>query len=374
MKASRCLIKLTIIAAMLLGLPLLGVLAAARPLGPYLRFPPKTVHIHQAPFSWYAFLLLSAFLISVVGPFFVRGLRHIDKPERAKKSPHPLPLWGWVGLALGILAWVAAWSRFPFLSGLQPHTFTPLWIGYLLFVSALAFRKTGRCMMINQPRPFLLLFPGSALFWWFFEFLNRFVHNWYYVGKEFGPWEYFWYATLPFSTVLPAVLSTRELILGSSWSRGSFSSFLPLRVPRPLLSAVILMILAGLGLALIGIYPNYLFPLLWVSPFLIVLSLQVLFGDRHVFSSVPKGDWTVVVSSALAALVCGFFWEMWNFYSFAKWKYSIPFVQRFHVFEMPLLGYGGYLPFGLECAAVAQLLVPNLDNSRDLSGSPVVEI
>ncbi|MBW2027540.1 MAG: hypothetical protein JRJ31_00535 [Deltaproteobacteria bacterium] len=367
MKDLNWLIKLTIIAAMLLGLPPLGILAAGRPIGPYLQFPPKTLHIQQAPFSWFVFFLLSAFLLSVICPFVVRGLRPRGKPERRERPLHPLPLWGWAGLALGILAWVTAWTRLPLFSALQPHTFTPIWYGYILFVSSLAFRKTGRCMLMNQPRPFLLLFPGSALFWWFFEFLNRFVHNWYYVGKEFGPWEYFWYATLPFSTVLPAVLSTRELILASSWLRGRFSPFLPLKLPRPPQAAIIIMLLAGLGLAMIGIYPDYLFPLLWVSPFLIILSLQVLFGDQNVFSLVPKGDWTFIVSSALAALICGFFWEMWNFYSFAKWKYTIPFVQRFHVFEMPLLGYAGYLPFGLECAAVAQLLFPSLGSSRDTS-------
>jgi hypothetical protein len=31
-------------------------------------------------------------------------------------------------------------------------------------------------------------------------------------------------------------------------------------------------------------------------------------------------------------------------------------VQHFHVFEMPLLGYAGYLPFGLECALAADLV------------------
>jgi len=47
---------------------------------------------------------------------------------------------------------------------------------------------------------------------------------------------------------------------------------------------------------------------------------------------------------------------MWNYFSLAHWKYSIPFVQRFEVFEMPALGYAGYLPFGLECAAAESLL------------------
>jgi len=47
---------------------------------------------------------------------------------------------------------------------------------------------------------------------------------------------------------------------------------------------------------------------------------------------------------------------MWNAHSLAKWEYSIPYVHRFLLFEMPALGYSGYLPFGLECAAVAKLL------------------
>jgi hypothetical protein len=34
----------------------------------------------------------------------------------------------------------------------------------------------------------------------------------------------------------------------------------------------------------------------------------------------------------------------------------VPYVQRFEIFAMPILGYAGYLPFGLECAAVEELL------------------
>jgi hypothetical protein len=44
----------------------------------------------------------------------------------------------------------------------------------------------------------------------------------------------------------------------------------------------------------------------------------------------------------------------------------VPFVQRFHVFEMPLLGYAGYLPFGVTCALAADLVARARD--RD-SGS-----
>jgi hypothetical protein len=35
--------------------------------------------------------------------------------------------------------------------------------------------------------------------------------------------------------------------------------------------------------------------------------------------------------------------------------YDVPYVGRFHIFEMPLLGFAGYGPFGWECAAVAMV-------------------
>jgi hypothetical protein len=104
------------------------------------------------------------------------------------------------------------------------------------------------------------------------------------------------------------------------------------------------------------VFPNLLFPLLWISPLLIIVSLRTLSGQTHVLSPLAVGDWRPVVTAAAAALVCGFFWEMWNFYSLARWTYRVPYVQRFSIFEMPVLGYAGYLPFGLECVAAARLL------------------
>ena len=53
---------------------------------------------------------------------------------------------------------------------------------------------------------------------------------------------------------------------------------------------------------------------------------------------------------------CGGCWEMWNYYSLARWEYSISFVHKFQIFEMPLLGYAGYLPFGLECTVIGDLM------------------
>jgi hypothetical protein len=47
---------------------------------------------------------------------------------------------------------------------------------------------------------------------------------------------------------------------------------------------------------------------------------------------------------------------MWNSRALPKWEYDISYAEWLRIFEMPLLGYGGYLSFGLETYAVAMLL------------------
>jgi hypothetical protein len=349
--------NVSVLAAMLLGLPLAGVLVARAPLSRYLEFPPRTLYVEHAAFSWVAFIAYSLFILAVAGPFLLHAIR--NRPQAPLKAPsaHPFPWWGWCGVALGVVSWILAWSRFPWFSHYQAHTFTPLWISYILTVNGLTCRRTGTCLLLRRPLAYLLLFPLSAGFWWFFEYLNRFVQNWSYTGADFSPTEYFLFATLSFSTVLPAFLSTREWLLSFSCWRGAYDRFFPARIPCPRLFAAAVLTAAGTGLFLLGVYPNHLFALLWVSPLLILVSLQALFRETHIFSPLADGDWRCVLGSALAALLCGLFWEMWNFYSMAKWAYHVPFVQRFHVFEMPILGYAGYLPFGLECSVVAEMVL-----------------
>jgi len=337
---------------MLLGLPLAGVILKGLPLRQYLEFPPQTRYVIHTPFSWPVFTGYLLLILIVVGPLFVRGIRRPERPDVRVLRTYTFPWWGWLGMVTGLVCWILAWTRFSWFHIFQPHTFTPLWLSYIIVINAMTYRRRGQCMMLDRPRFFLILFPLSALFWWFFEYLNRFVQNWYYTGVHFSPWAYFWYATLSFSTVLPAVLGTREWACGSSWLEQGFKNFRPFRVSCPRVFASGLLMISGVGLAGIGVCPNLLFPLLWVSPLLIIVSLQILWGERNLLEEMAKGDWRFFIASASAALMCGWFWEMWNYYSLAKWEYAVPFVQRYLIFEMPVLGFAGYLPFGLECALI----------------------
>jgi len=158
------------------------------------------------------------------------------------------------------------------------------------------------------------------------------------------------------STVLPAVLGTKEWLMTFLIFKRAFGSYKRIDFPFSQEAGFAIIIISGISLVCIGIFPNYLYPLLWISPLLIIIGLQALWGESHIFSEIPEGDWSNIVSSALAALICGLFWEMWNYNSLAKWVYTVPFVQRYHIFEMPLIGFAGYIPFGFECLAVGALL------------------
>ncbi len=350
-------IKIILLVVLLVGLPILGVALAGKPVAQYLEFPPLTRYVEHAPFSWGVFALLGFGLGVILAPALF-ALLGADKPQHVYVlQPKVFPWWGWLGLGVTGVAWTLAWTRFSWFSLFQLYTFTPLWLGYIVTVNAWTFQRTGHCLMRDRPGYFLGLFPLSALFWWFFEYLNRFVQNWYYLGgADITAQEYVLHATHSFSTVLPAVLSTIQWLESFPDVDRAFRDWKSINLPTERWPGWLVLALAGGGLMGIGVWPDYLFPLLWVSPLLIITGLQVVFGEDTIFSSLRNGDWRPVWLSALAGLICGFFWEMWNSRSLAHWEYAVPYVHGYQIFEMPFLGYAGYVPFGLECVVVARLL------------------
>ena len=343
-----------ITALTLLGAPLAGVWLAGQPVADYLELPPRPAFLKAAAFSWTVFWLMAAFIAATVSPFVWRFMK---TPAPRVERHGAFPVWGWAALAWLVACWTLAWTRLSWFEPVQQHTFTPLWLGYIACVNALTMQRAGTCLLVRAPARFAALFPLSALFWWFFEYLNRFVANWRYTGiEEFDALEYTFLATLAFSTVLPAVVSTAEWLGTYPRLDTAFARWYPVSIPRPKLAAAVVLILTILSLAVLGIFREFVFPLVWISPVLVIVSLQALGGRSTVLEPLARGDWRGVACFSAAALVCGFLWEMWNWGSLARWEYSVPYVDRFRLFEMPLLGYAGYLPFGIECAAIAALV------------------
>lgn len=344
----RAIIAFLAAALLTWAAPLAGLAASGQAIHEFLHFPPRAEYVAHASFAWDAFIgfaipVLGAIMIYLVA---VAGGRVDSTAAPARRT---FPWWGWMGLAFVAAGWMLAWTEGAVPPEWRRHTFTPLWLGYVLVVNGLVYIRTGASPLTHRTGWFLTLFPVSAAFWWLFEHLNQFVDNWYYTGVvATGDWDYFLQATLPFSTVLPAVASTGSWL--ATFPRLDRMA-LPAMRGHPALAWVAL--LGGaIALAGIGIRPAILFPALWLGPLLVFVALQQLLTGETLLAPIANGDWRPLLQSALAGLVCGFFWELWNYGSAAKWHYSIPYVQRFQLFEMPLLGYAGYLPFGVECALV----------------------
>ena len=87
-------------------------------------------------------------------------------------------------------------------------------------------------------------------------------------------------------------------------------------------------------LAALLIWPQYTAPFMWVSLFFIFDTANYWLGYPSLIAFTREGDWKPVVSLWVASLICGFFWEFWNFYSDPKWLYKIPLVEFWYIFEM----------------------------------------
>jgi hypothetical protein len=270
--------------------------------------------------------------------------------DAAKQIPRLAPQ-GWAGLILLAVCWPLNWT----LPGMRTaYLFFPLWLGYILVVDALVFLRAGTSLWTRSRRDFVLLFFVSAPVWWLFEVINSRTRNWEYLGSDvFTVFEYYALCTLSFSTVMPAVFETAELVRTFRWMKRFAAG------PRiaPSSQLCVGLFLGGLGmLALTLLWPRYFYPFVWTSLALMFEPVNRWLGRPHFLEWLERGDWRPVVALSLGALVCGFFWEMWNYWSWPKWVYHTPGAQFFHVFEMPLLGYGGYVPFALELFGLKNLL------------------
>jgi len=194
--------------------------------GDFFRYPPL---LNEAPghasFSWPVFslfALLGGWGMTVL--IFPRwyGFQREPAGPPVSKGAHT-PWWGYAGLLIMAAFWVIAWWRPPVLGPVNDHTFFPLWLGFILFLDGLVFRLRSTSLLSRSRAWFITLFLCSTISWWYFEFLNRFVQNWYYEGNTPATaFHYLFYSSLCFSTVFPAMFEITELLLCTNWFQRSF--------------------------------------------------------------------------------------------------------------------------------------------------------
>ena len=164
--------------------------------------------------------------------------------------------------------------------------------------------------------------------------------NWEYLGIiTYPPWQYLLLASLAFSTVVPA--------LDASWGvMGRFFKPTPARSVSRSRRSYLIQVGAGVVIQA-GVFalPDLLFPLVWVAPAVILDGLVGFLGGRSLVDDLARGEWRLAAQVAAGGLLCGFLWEFWNFWAMPKWTYHVAYLDLLRLFEMPLAGYAGYIPF-----------------------------
>lgn len=228
------------------------------------------------------------------------------------------------------------------------------WYPTLLLLDAAVAARTGQYYVLARPRFAISLLGWSAVLWFVFELVNFRVANWYYVFLPPNRPARWIGTTVSFATVLPAIflaerwLATLGVLEGIRWR--------PLRVTRRRLSGVFL---TGVLFALSSLaWPRLFFPLIWGA-------LTLLFEPwnyrrdprRSLLGDLAAGRPARLMRLLLGGLAIGFIWELYNVESRSKWVYTVPGFESFKLFEMPLLGFGGFPIFALDCFVVYQTLV-----------------
>jgi hypothetical protein len=255
--------------------------------------------------------------------------------------------------------------------------FFPLWLGFILILDGLNVALRGTSPLSRGAWRFVTLFLFSSPFWWIFEGLNIPVGNWvYHTDHHYGPLSYVFWTSLDFSTVLPAVMEMAELLTAIPVLRPQLApGSLGRRLSRS--AALCLMALGALLLAAPFIWPRLAFGLIWLCLIFLLDPINNLAGRPSAFGRLLAGDWPFIGVLALGALICGFFWEMWNSRALPGWSYLIPYINAPpylvgspvpHLFEMPVPGYLGYLPFGVELYVMYQFALLLLRVQRDHLG------
>jgi len=270
-------------------------------------------------------------------------------PHSIARSQRRAVIQALLGLILCLGSWAIAWFGH---GQFRSHTFFPLWFGYILAVDGVVLMRSGSSLLVRLGRSAILLFAFSVPFWWLFELANIRLQNWHYQLPYHYSWlRYHLEASIAFSTVVPAVFCTAELIRCLLPCAFHWSAF------DPSANWSMTIGIAGAGMILAAlIYPSWFFPLIWIGGFFLIDWMASLIGARSISGQVRQGYWGTVVVLFAATLWCGFLWELWNSRSMPKWTYAVPKADWFHIFEMPILGFGGYLPFGLTLYAFVHLV------------------
>lgn len=244
-----------------------------------------------------------------------------------------------------------------------------VWTGLLLFLDGLLTILPHGSPARNRPHHFWLLCIASIFIWCVFDFINFWIfaphHAWRYIGMPPRFYQRLWGYVLAFGAIVPGMLMIGQVYLDLglfSWARSR-----PWGVSRRN-AAIALWIAFAVGVAMLAwpiLYPYQITNLtLWTSLVFLLDPLNLMLGRPSMLRDWERGWYGRTLAAFAGGLTCGFLWEFWNYWALAKWVYDLPFLgswEKYKYFEMPIPGLLGFIPFGIECWVMWQLMRIPLD-------------
>jgi len=324
-------------------------------------FPPLFV---QPPpgFNLTVFILVTIAVLVILALLVFPQLFGFKKVPATTVSTttRPLPFWFWLGAVITGFFWWLMWSRVTPFGDLVYYAFSPLWWGFILMLDGITYHRSGGYSLLSsRTKTFIISIITSVIGWYFFEYFNYFtLGNWYYPNSTTQAIPTLSHSTVvmiflvAYTTVWPAIFEWYTLL-------NTFPKFIARYSDGPRLALPENILFWG-GFILIGLMVFLPYPLFWaqwVATLAVFAGTLMRLGIPTPFTYLAQGNWSPMIVMAVASMLNGFFWEMWNYGSAHPelpvtnpnyWDYDIPYVNIIHIFsEMPLLGYFGYLPFGL---------------------------
>lgn len=252
------------------------------------------------------------------------------------------------GLCILALSAVCLVFQVPFM---KTWFFSFAWWSFILVMDSLNFRKSKSSPLSDSFGNFLFSAFISVFVWLIFELFNLRLRNWSYhnlPSNLFIRWLGYFVA---FATVIPAI---RELAwFVESILKGKNLALFKIRVTPFLLKAFF-----GAGIVSVVLpltWPRIFFPCVWLCFIFLLEPVNYRLKNENLLKD-GEEKWTRFWSWISAGLAAGFLWEFWNFWASSRWEYSLPYLNFWKVFQMPVFGYTGFMPFALEIFAIYYFL------------------
>jgi len=240
-------------------------------------------------------------------------------------------------LILGIGALI-----FP-IANLSAIAYPILWWGIILLLDFYNFRYWKESLIREDAKKFyLIIIPLSAIFWLYYEVVNLFYPQWNYSGIIPGIPMRIVLSLLSFGTVIPIIIELLWVFVGP------FQTIAVSAMWRTFIqNNKLIIIIMGFVCATLPFYNTYFYAnqLMWLGPMLMLMPFVASSGKDEMEY---RRFWIYAI---VTGLLSGALWEFLNFWAGGKWQYTI-LPDTLRIFEMPIYGYIGFVPFALSTLAL----------------------